>query len=108
VLVNGALSPRLAGNLNVALPGVAADALIARLPDLALSTGSACSSAKPEPSAVLVALGLPLARIRASLRIGLGRFTSEAEVDVAADRIASEIARLRAEGRGVARDLRDG
>ncbi len=108
LLVNGALAARLPGNLNIAFPGVEADALIAKLPDLALSTGSACSSAKPEPSPVLVALGLPLARIRASLRIGLGRFTTLAEIDVAAERIAAEVERQRAQRRGVARGPRDG
>ena len=97
VQLNGPAAPRLAGNLNVAFDGIEADAVIARLPDVALSTGSACSSAKPEPSHVLVALGLPLARIKASLRIGLGRFTTEAEVDFAADRIAEEVRKQRAE-----------
>jgi cysteine desulfurase len=100
VELNGAASPRLPGNLSVAFAGADADALIARLPELALSTGSACSSAKPEPSHVLLALGLPLARIKASLRIGLGRFTTEAEVDLAADRIAEEVAKQRAERAG--------
>jgi cysteine desulfurase len=95
--LNGVASPRLAGNLNVAFAGADADALLARLPELALSTGSACSSAKPEPSHVLAALGLPPARIKASLRIGLGRFTTEAEVDLAADRIAEEVRKQRAE-----------
>ncbi len=96
VALNGADAPRLPGNLNVAFEGVSADAVIARLPDVALSTGSACSSAKPEPSHVLTALGLAPARIGASLRIGLGRFTTEAEVDRAADRIADEVRAFRA------------
>jgi len=96
VILNGAESPRLAGNLNVAFEGVRADAVIARLPDVALSTGSACSSAKPQPSHVLTALGLAPERIAASLRIGLGRFTTEAEVDHAAQRIAAEVRALRA------------
>jgi cysteine desulfurase len=96
VILNGAESPRLAGNLNVAFAGVRADAVIARLPDVALSTGSACSSAKPQPSHVLTALGLAPERIAASLRIGLGRFTTEAEVDHAAQRIAAEVRALRA------------
>ncbi|MFI5319783.1 MAG: cysteine desulfurase family protein [Myxococcota bacterium] len=100
VLLNGAASARLAGNLNVALEGISADAVIARLPDLALSTGSACSSAKPEPSHVLAALGLPPERIQASLRIGLGRFTTEAEVERAAERVAEEVRKLRAERAG--------
>jgi cysteine desulfurase len=88
---------RLPGNLNVAFDGVVADAVIARLPDVALSTGSACSSAKPEPSHVLSALGLPAERIAGSLRIGLGRFTTAAEVERAAERIAEEVQRHRAE-----------
>ncbi len=94
--LNGALAARLPGNLNVAFEGVSADAVIARLPDVALSTGSACSSAKPKPSHVLTALGLAPARIAGSLRIGLGRFTTEAEVDRAADRIADEVRAFRA------------
>ena len=97
VQLNGAASPRLAGNLSVAFDGISADAVITRLPDVALSTGSACSSAKPEPSHVLAAIGLAPARIAASLRIGLGRFTTEAELDRAAQRIAEEVRRHRAE-----------
>jgi cysteine desulfurase len=103
VQLNGAETPRLAGNLNVAFDGIVADAVIARLPDLALSTGSACSSAKPEPSHVLTALGFAPARIGASLRIGLGRFTTEAEVDRAADRIAEEVRAFRASRSSAAR-----
>jgi cysteine desulfurase len=94
---NGGTTARLAGNLNVAFEDITADAVISRLPDVALSTGSACSSAKPEPSHVLTALGLSPARIAASLRIGLGRFTTEAEVEYAAQRIAEEVRRYRAE-----------
>jgi cysteine desulfurase len=102
VRLNGAEAPRLAGNLNVAFDDVTADAVIARLPDVALSTGSACSSAKPEPSHVLTALGLAPARVAASLRLGLGRFTTAAELEYAAQRIAEEVRRHRAE-RGAAR-----
>lgn len=86
---------RLAGNLNLSIEGVEADALIAGLPELALSTGSACASAKPEVSHVLRACGLPEARIRGALRIGLGRDTDEASIAFAADRIGAEAARLR-------------
>ena len=95
---------RLPANLNVSFEGVAADALLAQLEDVALSTGSACSSARPEPSHVLAALGLPKERIRGALRVGLGRFTSEADVERAAERIVSEVRRLRgAAGAGLAR-----
>lgn len=99
--LNGHPTLRLPGNVNLAFPGAPADALLAALPDVALSSGSACSSARPEPSHVLVALGLDEARVGCSLRIGLGRSTSEAEIDRAAERIAEEVASLRA-GRATA------
>jgi cysteine desulfurase len=88
-------SARLPGNLNVSFDGVAADALIAQLEDVAISTGSACSSARPEPSHVLAALGLSKERIQGAVRIGLGRGTTGAEIDHAAARITEEVRRLR-------------
>jgi cysteine desulfurase len=97
VRLNGPRDARLPGNLNLSLEGVPGDALVASCPELALSTGSACASARPEPSPVLQALGLPAERVREGFRIGLGRFTSEAEVDRSADVIAERAARLRAE-----------
>ncbi|RIK97767.1 MAG: IscS subfamily cysteine desulfurase [Proteobacteria bacterium] len=96
VALNGHRSLRLAGNANVAIDGVEADALLAALHDVALSAGSACTSARPEPSHVLRALGLPDAAVRSSVRIGLGRGTTEADVDAAAARIAEEVRALRA------------
>ena len=88
--VNGHPERRVAGNLNVTLPGgVDAQAVMAAAPGVCVSTGSACSSASIEPSYVLRALGLPEAEARATLRIGIGRFTSPAEVD----RAAAELAR---------------
>jgi cysteine desulfurase len=96
--VNGDLEQRIAGNLNIAFPGVEGEVLLARLDDMALSTGSACTSAAIEPSYVLRAMGLEAPLAGASLRIGLGRFTTETEVDYAAGRIAREVRRLREEG----------
>ena len=90
-------SARLPGNLNVSFDGVAADALLAQLEDVAISTGSACSSARPEPSHVLAALGLPKERIQGAVRIGLGRGTTGAEIDHAAARITQEVRRLRSD-----------
>ncbi|HLI86960.1 MAG TPA: IscS subfamily cysteine desulfurase [Bryobacteraceae bacterium] len=98
VRVNGALSPRLAGNLNLAFEGVDAGALLTMLPDVAVSTGSACSSASPEPSHVLRALGLSAAEARSSVRFGLGRFTTAEEVDYAAGRIVEAVRQLRRPG----------
>ncbi len=96
VTVNGHPSERLPGNLNLGFEGIEADALLASLHDLALSTGSACSSARPEPSHVLVALGLPDARVRSSIRIGLGRGTTTEQADRAAERIVAEVRSQRA------------
>jgi len=96
VWINGDLEHRLPGNLNVSFGGIDAEALLLAVPEVALSTGSACTSAKREPSHVLAALGLPRERALGSVRFGLGRSTSAAEVDRAADRLIAEVLRLRA------------
>ena len=97
VLLNGGPDHRLPGNLNLAFDGVLADRLLVALHDVALSTGSACSSADPRPSPVLLALGLPEARVRASVRFGIGRFNREAEIDCVAVRVVEEVRRARRE-----------
>ena len=84
LVVNGSLEHRLRGNLNVAFPGASALSLIEGCPELAVSTGSACGSASVEPSRVLRAMGVDEAMARASLRLGLGRFTSAADIERAA------------------------
>lgn len=93
--LNGSAEHRLAGNLNVAFEGVDADTLLETCPAVAASTGSACSSASVEPSYVLRALGLDEATARSSLRLCVGRFTTEAEIDFAVDALAATIERLR-------------
>ncbi len=98
VTLNGHPERRIPGNLNLSFAGVTAEALIAAMPGLAVSTGSACTSAAVEPSFVLRALGLPDELAGASLRIGLGRFTTEAEVQKAADEIVTAVTRLRGAG----------
>jgi cysteine desulfurase len=95
IRLNGDSEQRLPGNLNVRFLGVESSALILALPDVALSAGSACTSATPEPTHVLRALGLPAEEALASIRIGVGRFTTEAEIDRAAERIVAEVRRLR-------------
>jgi len=88
---------RLANNLNLRIRGVDGQSLLATLSaaGLAVSSGSACSAEEPRPSHVLTALGLDDDEARASLRFGLSRFTTETEVDEAAERIAAGVARLR-------------
>jgi cysteine desulfurase len=93
--LNGAPEPRLPGNLNVSFEGVKNDSLLMSVPEIALSTGSACSSANPEPSHVLLALGLPRERVQSAIRIGIGRFNTEAEIDYTVQRINESVRRLR-------------
>jgi cysteine desulfurase len=89
IVVNGSMAARIAGNLNVTFPDAAAADLMARAPELCVSTGSACSSAAVEPSYVLRALGLSDDAAARTLRIGIGRFTSPADIDYAAAALAA-------------------
>jgi cysteine desulfurase len=91
VRLNGAAEPRLAGNLSLAFPGIDAEKLLQACPSVALSTGSACTSAEIEPSYVLRALGMPDGLARASVRVAFGRFTTDAEVEFAADALAAAV-----------------
>ncbi|MGE5715818.1 MAG: cysteine desulfurase family protein [Acidobacteriota bacterium] len=84
------------GNLNVTIPGAPADAVMAEARDLAVSSGSACTSAEAAPSHVLLALGRTRAEAEASIRFGLGRFTTEEEVDWAADELSRAVASVSA------------
>ena len=96
VTVNGSLAHRLPGNLNLSFAGVDAESLLMALPDVALSTGSACASGTPEPSHVLRALGVSDELAQSSIRIGLGRFNTEVELDHAAHRLIESVKKLRA------------
>jgi cysteine desulfurase len=91
LLVNGSMDHRLPGNLNVTLPHASALAVMAANPDLCVSTGSACSSAEVAPSTVLAAMGLDPDTASRSLRLGLGRFTSPADVDFAVRALSAAI-----------------
>ncbi|MBV8119852.1 MAG: aminotransferase class V-fold PLP-dependent enzyme [Alphaproteobacteria bacterium] len=95
--LNGDPDRRLPGNLNLSLPGIAAPSLIEACPSIAISTGSACTSATIEPSYVLRALGQSEEMANSAIRIGLGRFNTGAEVDFAIDALAAAAARLREE-----------
>ncbi|MGH9338913.1 MAG: cysteine desulfurase family protein [Acidobacteriota bacterium] len=94
--LNGHPERRLAGNLNLSFADVEARALLRALGnEIALSPGAACTSAVPEPSYVLRAIGLPLELTLSSVRFGLGRFNTEEEVRWAADRVAETVEELR-------------
>ena len=90
ITINGSMKHRIPGNLNLTLPAPALDVLRAA-PELCASTGSACSSAEVEPSYVLRALGLSDGAAARTLRLGLGRFTSAAETDLAADALIAAV-----------------
>jgi cysteine desulfurase len=87
---------RLPGNLNVALPGLDGEALLLNMPDVAVSSGAACTSANPEPSHVLRALAIGDDLVRGSLRFGLGRFNTEEEILRVIQMVGAAVEKLRA------------
>ncbi len=93
--VNGHPDQRLPGAINVSCGGVEGEALLMSLKDLAISTGSACTSASLEPSHVLRAIGLPDALAHSSLRFSFGRFTSDADLDHAVAQLRHAVEKLR-------------
>ncbi len=95
VFVNGSMDRRVAGNLNISFAYVEGESLMMALKDLAVSSGSACTSASLEPSYVLRALGLNDELAHSSIRFSIGRFTTEEEVDYAIGLIRNSIGKLR-------------
>ena len=86
---------RLPGNVNLSFSGVDGDALMTRLKKIAVSSGAACSSSDPEPSHVLRAIGVPDRLVKASLRFGLGRPTTTADVEIAIEEVVRIVTELR-------------
>ena len=95
VFINGDADKRYPGNLNVSFNFVEGESLIMALKDLAVSSGSACTSASLEPSYVLRALGVGDDLAHSSIRFGVGRFTTEEEIDYTADKMIFAVKRLR-------------
>jgi cysteine desulfurase len=93
--INGSLEHRLPNNLNVSFPGLEVATLLTELNDIALSSGSACTSAIPESSYVLKALGVPEELAQTPVRFGLGRFSTEEEIDYSLRRVVEAVKRLR-------------
>jgi cysteine desulfurase len=95
VYINGSMEHRLPGNLNISFAYVEGESLLMGINDIAVSSGSACTSATLEPSYVLKALGAGDDLAHSSIRFGLGRFNTEAEVDYVSDRVSETVERLR-------------
>jgi cysteine desulfurase len=95
VYINGHPTERLPGNMNMSFAYVEGESLLMALKDIAVSTGSACTSASLEPSHVLRAIGVEEELAHTSIRFGLGRFNTEEEVDYTARRVVQEVRRLR-------------
>jgi cysteine desulfurase len=95
VYVNGSVEHRLPGNLNISFNFVEGEGLMMAIKDVAVSSGSACTSASLEPSYVLRALGVGDELAHSSIRFGLGRFNTEEEVDFVADLVVGKVKRLR-------------
>jgi cysteine desulfurase len=102
IRINGNMEKLLWNTLNIYIEGVSGDSLSMALDldGVAISTGSACSEGKVEPSHVLMAMGMSQADASSSVRISLGRFTSEEEIDEAARVIVRNVERIRAAHRG--------
>ena len=95
VFINGDLERRVPGNLNMSFAYVEGESLLMGIEDIAVSSGSACTSASLEPSYVLKALGVGEDLAHTSIRFGIGRFNTEEEVDYVADRVVETVKRLR-------------
>ena len=93
-LVNGSMEYRIAGNLNMSFPGVNNEAIIAAIPEIAISSGSACTTSTMEPSHVLLALGMSKEEAYSSLRFGIGRFNTEQDIQIAVKSINGCIKKL--------------
>jgi cysteine desulfurase len=95
VSINGSMEHRLPGNLNICFHNVEAETLMAAIRDVAVSSGSACNSEKIDPSHVLTALGLSDEAAGSSIRFGIGRFNSQAEMDYVAAVVVEAVKKLR-------------
>ena len=95
VVINGSMEHRLPGNLNMSFLNVEGETLLTGLNDIALSSGSACSSGKTEASHVLKALGLTDEAAGSAVRFGIGRFNTETEIDYVAGRVIEMVKNLR-------------
>eukprot|EP00744_Colponema_vietnamica_P010717 GILI01015112.1.p1 GENE.GILI01015112.1~~GILI01015112.1.p1 ORF type:complete len:429 (-),score=117.06 GILI01015112.1:237-1523(-) len=95
LIINGDMANRYCGNLNISFACVEGESLLMGIKDVAVSSGSACTSASLEPSYVLRALGIDAENAHTSIRFGIGRFTTEQEIDFVVEKTVKEVSRLR-------------
>ena len=90
-IINGDLDERIAGNINISFPSLKGQSIIPKMPRIAVSSGSACTSSSPSPSHVLKSIGLDTQLINSTLRIGIGRFNTISEINIAAETIIDAV-----------------
>ena len=94
IKINGCMNNRIAGNLNICFPGINNEALISSTPEIAFSTGSACTTSNIEPSHVLLSMGLSKKDVYSSIRISIGRFNTDHDIDTAINSIETAIKKI--------------
>ena len=95
IMLNGDIANRIEGNLNLRVPGIDANALINNIPNIAISTGSACTSGFIERSHVLKSLGLTDEEASYSFRIGIGKYNTEEEIEIASNAIINAVNKIK-------------
>jgi cysteine desulfurase len=95
ITINGDTQNRLPNTLNICIEGIKSEQLITRVPQLAMATGSACTSALPQPSHVLLAMGLTEEQAYSSIRLSIGRYTTEEEIKRTVELLSAAINKLR-------------
>ncbi len=95
LIINGDMNNRIPGNLNISFPSLGGKSLIKRLTKIAVSSGSACTSASPESSHVLKSIGLSKSLINSTIRIGIGKFNTKDEIDIAVEHILEVITNIK-------------
>tara|TARA_Y100000590_G_scaffold443497_1_gene573033 strand:+ start:1507 stop:2652 length:1146 start_codon:yes stop_codon:yes gene_type:complete len=95
LIINGDINNRIPGNLNISFPNLGGESLVKSLTKIAVSSGSACTSASPEPSHVLKSIGLNQSLINSTIRVGIGRFNTKEEIDIALEHILEVVNRIK-------------
>ena len=95
MIINGHLLKRLPGNINFSVPGVSSDILLKNAGNISISKGSACNAEKKEQSHVLRAITANDCILNGAVRVGIGRFNTEEEIIIAANKLAAEIAEIK-------------